>query len=304
MMFEMVKIGIEVFGFWANGDDQNTLVRLPDVDRSADFINDNFEVSWDKSLLRHELSVWGKLWFSEKHHPMWEIGTFRSIWERERGSNDIVEESKFASNYGKMLQVAITLMRAGVSDCRILDFIESIIDCSDSRIRLDRIPTKLVSSSQIIDTSMKRDGDPVGLRSVKRDVNKIGADLSDLGFRDMYSLLNGIYTKRVIFREEPESIEYYPSGSTLCFRPGMDYGLNRYKDLPYALKNIMPRTSIEIEDRLNADILRSTKSFEGAVNLSFCYNDFMSLAKAINHRNTYAWRRMLNSRSAPTKVMI
>lgn len=50
------------------------------------------------------------------------MGTARSLFEKEGGVTGIVEDSKFESNYCKILQVIIILHRALVPVGEIIDF--------------------------------------------------------------------------------------------------------------------------------------------------------------------------------------
>lgn len=223
--------GIRSKNFWTNGDDQNTMVHESDMNKYIEFMDTTFNISWDKSLVGHKLGVWGKLWFADDIHPMWEMGTFRSIWEREGGEVNMVEDSKLQSNYCKILQVAIMLIRLEESPVVIKKWLKLL--CDQAGIKYDLIPRSLSTLSQLpYETSLRSDV-PKGLLSAKGDLFKRTFNIKTLGVGNYFDMLLNMYQARKYYTLEPEVVEYYPRGTILTIDSGVDYSDNEKTLVPW-----------------------------------------------------------------------
>jgi hypothetical protein len=291
-MMEAENRVIEVKMFKSNGDDQNILIHKSHINEYLKFINSNFEISVEKSLIGHKLAVWGKLWFASDYHPCWEVGTFRSIWEKEKGQIDVVEESKFKSNYCKILQVAIVLMRIGKSKKEIMYWIYKLSNECSPRINPNKLPKTLNNIIQIKSKSNKNRGVPVGLFDVESDISSRNLDFKLFGTSDMYELMLGMHESSYVFTEDIEEIEYHESGTELYMYAGVDYSLNENKNIPYLYRKLEVKEVVPQEHTFVTNVLQGTKSFEGITNTDYKFTNMYSLAKCINARNKEAWVRL------------
>lgn len=281
--------GVRLFDFWSNGDDQNSLIHSSDVEKYMHFLEQYYVISRQKSLIGHDLAVWGKLWFSQRFHPAWEIGTFRSIWEREGGEVSYVEPSKMQANYCKILQVAITLIRLGKDESIIRKWINEL--CSVVGIDPFRIPVKL-SNISVTTSSVSVKGDPKGLESVKRELLNKTFRFQSLSHSNYFDMLLHMYVNRTFYDLNVEELEYHSEGKTFWISRGIDYSKMVPKDIPWVFKDLYSNRTYSSIDQFNRDVLQSTKSFDGPCPLDFKYNDMYSLAIAINLRNHYVWHKM------------
>lgn len=283
--------GIEVLDFWSNGDDQNSLIRKQHLDRYIEFQEDYFNISWNKSLVNHEMAVWGKQWFAKDYHPIIEIGTLRSLWEREGGEVSIVEHSKFQANYSKIINVAIYLIRCECKEVVVRNWIDRLAD--EVEIDPNRIPVSLVSmSSETLTTS--RGGIPRGLLSVKDDLMGRSFHFQALGYTNYFDFMQSMYERRVFFNMTPEDVMYHRSGTQFEIKRGFDYSRIVPIDVPWHLKHLYSDTRVSLSDCFVRDVLQSTKSYDGPCSRVFVFNDLYSLAIAINERNKYMWRVLRN----------
>lgn len=279
--------GIDAKRFWTNGDDQNTKLHSSDMDRYIEFMNMNFKISWDKSLVGHTLAVWGKLWFTEDLHPMWEMGTFRSIFERETGEVNYVEDSKFESNFCKIVQVAITMIRLGENTVTIQNWIRRL--CGHVGIPHDVIPKFLNQLDQLPTSSLSRHKEPLGLLSQKSFLYGKTFNIKTLEVNNYYDMLLSMYSNNSFYTLQPKEISYYPKGTELYFEPGVDYSHNYAKEIPWIYSRLAKPTEYTDQQLLVRSILQSSNSFDGPVNNQYRFTDILSLAYAINERNARAW---------------
>jgi hypothetical protein len=286
---QMERENIRVVDFWTNGDDQNTMVHKEDLPKMMKLLNKYFVISWEKSLVGHKLAVWGKLWFAQDIHPAWEIGTFRAIWERETGSSDLVEPSKFLSNYGKILQTMILMMRVDTP----VDVIEKwMVDiCAQSKPPIDpyRIPVSLTNTSNMKTGSYKNSRPTSGLDSQKSYLKSKTYDLSLWSTTNYYTLLEGMFKNRVTFDQNISEVVYHLKGAVLEIKAGFDYSYNPSSSIPFMFAKLHKPAEISSELRFGQDILRSTKSYEGPCSRSYRFENMMSLAYAVNRRNSKIW---------------
>lgn len=286
---QLVHLGFNVSHIWVNGDDQNLLVSNSDVHDVIDWLSENFNISFEKSLIGHDLSVWGKMWFSNTVHPMWEIGTFRSIWEREKGEVNIVEPSKFESNYCKILQVAITLIRLGKNPTFVQYWIDLLCNQVNPVIDPHRIPTKLqnlTSESSISDVSLPF---PQGLHSSKMYLKDKTYNLNVLGVTDFYDLMHNMYYNRMFYSLEVDDILYYPNHTQFKIDSGIDYSIEESDNIPWIYKNLNRVTSLTDQQMFVRNVLQGTKSYDGPSSNNYRYHNMLSLAYAINQRNKDVW---------------
>lgn len=287
---EMINQGIDIKNCWFNGDDQNFLVNRKDTERSIQWLTTQFNISWDKSLIGHELSVWSKLWFSSRYHPVWEIGTFRSLFEREGGNVELVESSKFQSNYSKILQVAITLIRLGKRPEVIQRWIDVLCSLTDPVIDSSRIPMSLESFNTISRSTIFNLPKPVGLDSARRYLMNINLPAKLLNANDVYSVLYNMYMKNNIFSMEPKEIIYYPENHTMLLDRGINYSNDEAKEIPWMFNNLITPTQFSTEQLFVRSVLQGTKSYDGISDYQYSFHNMITLANAINDRNRDSWR--------------
>jgi hypothetical protein len=285
-MLEAQKHGVEFYGFWSNGDDQNAMIRRHDIDRYISFLNNHFDISTEKSLIGHRLTVWGKLWFAENFHPSWEIGTFLSIWQKEKGDTSMVEESKLQSNFSKIVQVAITLIRIGVSEERIRRWINILsheigVDCSRIPIKLNNI-TSTVSSNRISDI-------PKGLFESKSELMNRTFRFISLNVNNYYDMLLNMYQNKTFYDLNVDEVEYFPKDYIISIRRNVDYSKMIPRDVPYIFRNLYVGKTYSVEDQLVRDILQSTKSYDGSFSMEYKFKDIYTLAVVLNERNRDVW---------------
>jgi hypothetical protein len=288
-MIESRIRGIDIPNFWSNGDDQNARVKSSHLDNYMKFIDGQFDVNWQKSLIGHKLAVWGKLWFASDIHPFWEIGTLRSIWEREGGETSMVESSKFQANYCKILQTIITLIRLRVDNHKIVRWMNSI--CDEANIDPSRIPVKLNNLKSTV-SSKSRGNDPEGLRSVKEELMNKTYRLIGLNANNYYDMLNNMYSKRQFFSLDLDEVKYHSSGTNFRISRSVNYSRMVPNDIPWIYKDIYLGEEYSMMDKLNRDLLQGTKSYDGPCSKDFSYHDMLSLAHALNNRNELCWRSL------------
>lgn len=289
---QAVKLGIKCGGFWTNGDDQNAFVYTRQVQEFLKFIKNYFLINELKSLIGHKLTVWSKLWFAEDFHPMWEVGTFRSIWEREGGSTETVESSKFESNYCKILQVMITLMRLGKSERTVRYWMTMLCDSCDPKINPNLVPSTLHNLSIISQKSSKGRRPPKGLDSSKSYLISKDLDIKIFGVGNYYDMLLSMYNFKQIFSLDTKNVSYYPKGTVLKIESGFDYSYDITKGVPFSLQMLYKLDNLSPERNFIRSVLQSTKSFDGPVFSDYHFDDMFSLAVCINQRNTKAWSSM------------
>lgn len=288
-MLESKKRGVNFRGFWTNGDDQNALIRSKDLEHYIMFLESQFKISWDKSLVNHSLSVWGKLWFSRNFHPAWEIGTFMSIWQKEGGDTSFVEESKLQSNYCKILQVAITLIRLGKSERVVKDWINRLsVVCS---IDPNKIPVKLNNLVSVSSNAAIKEI-PKGLLSVKKDLLGKTFKLRSLNVNNYYDMLLSMFQNRTFFSLEVKDIEYHNYGKTVYINRSTDYSRMIPHDVPYVFKALYSGKNYSVEEEFVRDVIQSTKSYDGPSSEVYAFNDMYTLAIALNRRNSSSWHKM------------
>jgi hypothetical protein len=298
---EMVNIGLDIKAFWTNGDDQNTLIRNEHVKPMIEFLNTYYNISWDKSLIGHKLSVWGKLWSSEDICPIVEIGTFRSIWEKEGGSSELVEDSKFMSNYGKILQTLMILMRARVSKYVIEEWMLKLCGESEPKIDPYRIPESLSIVSNIKSGSSRvKVGDLKGLDFDKSYLKSKTFGLKLWNVSDYHTMLKTMYEHHIHFQLDVTDVKYHVKGVVFNIQSGMDYSLSGLDNIPYLFEKLVDRSRVTPEQRLIQDVLRSTKSYEGPVNADYVFKDMMTLAYCLVMRNKRAWDDKISSNQLRT----
>lgn len=293
--FEAIKRGIKVGSFKSNGDDQNVQVFTDHIDRYMEFIKQYFLVSESKSLIGHDLSVWGKLWFSRFFHPMWEIGTFRSIWEKEGGSVETVEPSKFESNYCKILQVLITLIRMNKPMAVVRYWMWKLCDMSDPKIDPTKIPTSLHTLENFIEDSSTRRREPKGLKSSKGYLMSKNFDLNLITVNNYYNMLLSMFRTRQIFSLDLKTVHYHPRGTELRMQSSFDYSCDPSKNVPFALAKLYKLENLLPEQNFVRSVLQGTKSYDGPVLNEYKFFDMMSLALCIDKRNKDSWKNLIDN---------
>lgn len=292
---EALNRGVVGHAFWSNGDDQNALIDSSSLSKYIDFLNEYYSISWDKSLTGHALGVWGKLWFAADFHPMWEIGTIRSIWEREGGQVNYVEDSKFQSNYCKVLQYAITFIRLGKSEAFVRDKIHEL--CEIVGIDPERLPSKL-SELNYSSSKSKASLSLHGLESVKKELMAKTFHFKALNANNYYDMLQFMAVNRVYFSLDPQEVKYLPKGSSMYIKRGLRYNVMVPRDVPWVFKNLYLGEDFSPEDMFVRDVLQGTKSYDGPCPVSYEFHDLYTLAVAINNRNRYMWQRIERDRKS------
>lgn len=287
---QMINQGIDIKRCWFNGDDQNYLINKNHTDKAMKWLESQFNISWDKSLIGHNLSVWSKLWFSEQFHPIWEIGTFRSLFEREGGNVELVESSKFQSNYCKILQVAITLIRLGKRPEVIQRWIDVLCSLTDPVIDSSRIPMSLESFNMISRSTISHLPKPVGLDSARDYLMNIDLPVKLLSNNDTYSVLYNMYMKNNIFSMEPKEIIYYPKNYYIYIDRGIDFSHDESKDIPWMFNNVKSNYHFSNDQLFVRSVLQGSKSYDGISDHQYSFNNMISLAYAINDRNKDYWK--------------
>lgn len=290
-MLEASKRGVKFHGFWSNGDDQNALIDTHHLDAYIEFLNKYFRISWDKSLINNRLTVWSKLWFARDFHPCWEIGTVRSLWEREGGEVSFVEDSKFQSNYTKILQAAITLIRLGYDRRRIMYWIEKLSDaCEIDPYRIPKYLNNLNASSN----SRTLDVEPIGLMSYKGELMAKTFRLKSLNVNNYFDMFYNMFKNRIFYSLNVNEIEYHDQGLKFGISKGIRYNKMIPRDVPWLFRRIYTGVEYPHYEALNRDFLQGTKSYDGLCSRSYVYSDMYTLAIAINDRNRYMWNRIVN----------
>lgn len=287
---EMINQGINIKRCWFNGDDQNFLVRKGDTESAINWLSSQFNISWEKSLIGHELSVWSKLWFSRDQHPVWEVGTIRSIFEREGGEVELVEQSKFKSNYCKILQVAIILIRLGKRPEVIQHWIDRLCQLTDPVIDSSRIPMSLESINTIQRSTIFKLPKPRGLNSVKSYLTNKHLPTKLLNSSDMYNVMLNMYNNNNIYSMEAKEILYCPEKHTLQIDRALDYSEDQVKEIPWMYNNLKSKTKFSTNQLFVRSVLQGTKSYDGAIDVQYSFHNMITLAKAINDRNRSVWR--------------
>jgi hypothetical protein len=285
---QAVNMGIRTNYFKTNGDDQNIKVHKLDVEEYLKFISQYFIISEVKSLIGHKLGVWSKLWFGEGFHPAWEIGTFRSIWEREKGDVDLVEPSKLLSNYAKVVQTIIMLIRSRVHMSHIISWTIDLCESCYPIIDPYRIP-KFLTNYDIIKVGKHTKPEPAALRRHRRLLESKNFDMHILGATDFYTLFKSMYCNNYRFDFNVKRVEYHPYGTILRFERGFDYSINPSKYVPFMFRKLVKPSVITRDRRFCLDILSATKSYCGPVQYEFEFTNIFELAVAINDRNRLSW---------------
>lgn len=283
----LLSHGVVIDRAWFNGDDQNFLVYRPHVKKFMDVINKNFKVSERKSLIGSVLGVWSRLWFTNKYYPSPEIGTFRSIWEKESGSIDAVENSKIASNYCKIVSVAMVLIRLGKSEEVVRDWIASLCKVSNPPINPNRLPISLEGLHTKSGSGTAKIY-PRGLDSAKSKLLELNLSFKMLNVPNYYSMLYNMYSKRQYFSFEPQIIQY---ADKLVIEPNYDYSNRDYFHTPWIFRRFKDvKTDTDIS--LIQTVLQSTHSYDGPCSVRYEVRDMYELALAINDRNKITWNRL------------
>jgi hypothetical protein len=281
-----------ISGFWSNGDDQNILILITDVDLFMKFIDEYFIVSHAKSLIGHDLGVWGKLWFSANCHPFWEMGTIRSIWEREGGETTLVEPSKFQSNYCKILQIAITLIRLEKPPNVTRLWIKTLCNDCDPKIDYTRIPSSLLNLRQLKSSKKVTKRPPIGLVSEKTYLLGKTFDLFVLGVSNYYNMALSMYCNQSFFTLEPDTIKYLPLGHRTIIERSVDYSINYSKSIPWIYAKFYTPEEYTKQQLLVRSILQSSKSYDGPSMEEYSFKDMYTLAHAVNNRNKNIWTEL------------
>lgn len=289
VMKEAENRGTRILRFWTNGDDQNSVIHRSQLDKYMEFAESQNLISWDKSLIGHSLSVWGKLWFTNKVHPFWEIGTFRSIWESENASGEVVKESKFQSNYCKILQVIITLRRLGLDKSIITFWMELL--CDEIGVDPYRLPVNL-TTLEVTTSNSKNFNIPRGIKSARYDLMSRTFKLQSLNVGNFYDMLINMHQNKQFFDMDVKETEYYPEGTTLSFTRGTKYHEIVPEDVPWVYKDLFKGMKFTEKEVFNRDVLQGTKSYDGPCSISYRYDNMMSLAYAIDDRNQRIWLTM------------
>jgi hypothetical protein len=273
-----------------NGDDQNMLIHKNDVEEAMRWLNSEFKLSIPKSLIGHKLCIWSKYWFSKDYHPAPEIGTFRSIWERESSGINVVEPSKLASNYGKMIQVAIVLIRLGKSRGTIRNWlIELGTECSPP-IDPDLIPKSLETLTYVKKSSHDDRPPAKGLEAQKHELAKRAFPYKMLNVVNFYEMLESLYRDQGYYDLHPTGIEYYPKETTLRIKRSHDYSVSVNENDSWLFRSLSRFVSNETnEDKLIRSILQNSNSNDGPCSMEYQFNDMVTLAISINDRNRRIW---------------
>jgi hypothetical protein len=287
MYLQLEKEGIQTNGFWTNGDDQNVFIASEQIEEFIKFVNRYFQISWDKSLVGHKASVWSKLWFTDEFSPVCELGTLRSLYEKEGGSNDLVEESKFESNYCKIVQVAMHLIRLGVDEIRTRIWIKEL--CSRIGVKHNVIPKTLFNVTPIVSNRKIGRPEPLGLMSVKKELEDRNLPMNILEVRNIFELMIGMYRTVPLFSMELERIDYHPENTTVTIRAGKDFSEDDFGDVPNNIKKLMIVKDQFYEDGFIRSVLQGTKSYDGQSDISYRFHDIYSLAHSLCIRNVNTW---------------
>lgn len=275
--------GVDVLDFWTNGDDQNFLVKTAHESLFMDLVTSYHQVSEEKSLIGHSLSVWGKKWVTQSMYPVIEIGTIRSIWEKETSDPNIVEPSKFENSYAKILQLIMFLIRLEVSQNIIMEMVKDL--CYIANIDYTRIPVSLRILKQIKAGKVHRNNLPAGLQSEHYELNKRTIYLDMLEANNMYDMLAGMYRDNTFFSLEVDETQYHEEGFVGKIISGLDYS-KMEEQIPFIFRDLK-RNKIKMDSNQDfvRNVLQSSGSFDGPVDGEYTFNDMYSLAMAIHLRN-------------------
>lgn len=288
-MREAEKRGFIVRIFKANGDDQNIMIDRRQIDDFLHFASEYFDIEFSKSLIDHQLTVWGKKWFTRAEYPVPEIGTIRSLWEREGGSSNFVEPSKFENNYCKIINLIIFLYRLEVDKSIIIEIMKEL--CHEVGINYDRLPYSVNNLSQIKSGSTSKDVVPVGLESCKTYLSDLTIDANLVGARNVYELLKEMYVNRKFYDMNVSEVLYYPVNTEFSIESNIDYSVNTDDNIPWMLRDMKIYRFTE-EQNFVKSILQGTNSFDGACDESYVFTDMYSLAMCIHERNLRVWNNI------------
>lgn len=281
--------GIPIKLFKANGDDQNIMTERSKINDLMDFTSEYFDVEYSKSLIDHQLTVWGKKWFTRAVYPVIEIGTIRSIWEREAGSSTFVEPSKLESNYCKIISLIIFLFRLGIEESIIKNLMIEL--CTEVGIKHDRLPKSIQTLKQIKSDSLMKNSVPVGLETCKKYLSEMTIDMNLVGARNVYNLLRGMYDQRVFFDLNVDDIQYHDESVELSIESNFNYAVNFDENIPWMLRDIKIYRFTEVQNFVRS-VLQGTNSYDGPSNKSYTFKDMYSLSMAIHERNLEIWKEI------------
>jgi hypothetical protein len=287
MYRQLEKEGIPTDGFWTNGDDQNVFIADGYLNDFISFLDKYFSISWDKSLVGHKASVWGKLWFTEDFAPVSELGTIRSLFEREGGNVDIIEQSKFESNYCKVVQVIMHLIRLGIDDITINAWIKELTNRIG--IRSDLIPKSLVKITPITSNRRIQLPEPKGLISVRQELIDMNLPNNLLQAANMYDLMSTMYHNVTLFTMETQQIDYHSHNTNFRIKAGKNYSVTKFDGVPNNIRELMLEDNQSETDIFIRSVIQNTKSFEGPLSDDYSFYDMLSLAKVLVKRNAAAW---------------
>jgi hypothetical protein len=119
--------------------------------------------------------------------PMSELSTIRSLTETEGKSSTDVVDSKFASNYGTILRVTMTLLRFSNSDKIAIKYMN--IMCELIGIDPSLIPININKDINSADVVQKKFDVPKGLLSERSKLEQLSLPYKLIGSENLYQLL-------------------------------------------------------------------------------------------------------------------
>lgn len=230
-----------------------------------------------------------KNWFTRAEYPVPEIGTIRSLWEKEGGSSSFVDPSKFESNYCKIITLIIFLYRLQVEKDIIIKLMEYL--CDEVGILHDRLPYSISSLSQIKSDGVTNNASPVGLESCKKYLSSKTIDANLVGAHDVYELLKGMYINRSFYDMNISEIKYHPVNTKYSIESNLDYSVNTDDTIPWMLRDMKIYRFTE-EQNFVKSILQGTASYDGPSVESYSFYDMYSLAMCVHDRNRKIWNNI------------
>lgn len=185
------------------------------------------------------------------------------------------------------MQVGVTLQRMGKPSSTLKLWVNRL----SREINLDpsRIPVKLstIKNNSVV---IPRKEIPVGLNSVKGELEARFFPLKGLNVHNYYDLLKSMFINNTFFYTDIQQIEYYPRFYKVCIKRGFDYSSIVPKDVPWIFRKLYVYYDCSQEDILVRDILQSTKSYDGPVDQEYYFWDIESLIGCLISRGQYAWK--------------
>lgn len=287
----LIDNGIRIRQWKSNGDDTYFEVHRQDLEKAKELIENNFNVSWSKSIIGHEATTWTRKWFTKKIFPIAEIGTWRSIYETIDTSKSVIVKSKFYLTYGKLIQLAIVLINMKISKNEIENILQDVVKHSEIKIDIYRLPKSLEVFNYEGSTRKRKVRKSNGIDSVKNELNSKYLPKLLAGSQNLYNVLYNAWNSKKWIDLNVKEVEWYPKGYRLKIKSGYNY-CQKIDSFPWFLKDLDYKSFEATEDSLVRSLLQSSSSSCKVSEKSYYVTDIYSLSFALNERNNNIWKNM------------